>query len=354
MIALKVHDFNHEVDCIYKENKYTVRDNGAVLRHPHYDKRLRPLDNKWSFGKPCRQKGYLLLAGVPVHRIVATAFHGSSPTKEHVVDHIDTNRRNNRPENLRWVTRLENALGNPITRRRIEIVCGSVEDFLKNPKMLGNCDFDHKFKWMRQVSTEEAKIAKYRLEEWAKSDKQHSGGSLGEWIFKPLPKEKAMPKPSENNRNRIQYLDFKHGYIHDHIAPPYEEGLVMAKTLGAAQRKWNTPTEFPCCPQVNVSDPIKAYAESLKTGFIFSRNQFSSALILNSAVIDKGAAIIVMNESQGQSAIKPWSLAKITYENGLYVHAGLGTFFDKAGAEKHFCSQQGLEWTGGDTFDDFC
>lgn len=69
------------------------------------------------------------IASVRVHIIVATAFHGPKPTKEHVVDHIDTNRRNNRPDNLRWVTRLENALDNPITRKRIIMRCGSIEAF---------------------------------------------------------------------------------------------------------------------------------------------------------------------------------------------------------------------------------
>ncbi|MBD8489191.1 HNH endonuclease [Echinicola sp. CAU 1574] len=54
-----------------------------------------------------------------VHRIVVTAFHGVQPSESHVIDHIDTNKRNNRLENLRWVTRLENILLNPITLSRI-------------------------------------------------------------------------------------------------------------------------------------------------------------------------------------------------------------------------------------------
>jgi len=33
-----------------------------------------------------------------------TAFHGAPPTNDHFVDHIDTNKQNNRPANLRWVT----------------------------------------------------------------------------------------------------------------------------------------------------------------------------------------------------------------------------------------------------------
>jgi hypothetical protein len=136
-------DFNQEVECIYKNEHYSARDNGAVYRHPLAGKRVRPTDNKWTFGKLNDKTGYPEIASVSVHRIVASAFHGEPPTKEHVVDHIDTNKQNNRPDNLRWVTRLENIILNPITARRIELVCGSVEAFLaddlfhkKNPSLV--------------------------------------------------------------------------------------------------------------------------------------------------------------------------------------------------------------------------
>jgi hypothetical protein len=46
---------------------------------------------------------------------------------EVVADHIDTNCRNNYPDNLRRLTRLENALKNPVMRRKIEYLCGSVD-----------------------------------------------------------------------------------------------------------------------------------------------------------------------------------------------------------------------------------
>jgi len=113
MEKISLHDFHREVTCIYNEERYSVRDNGAVLRHSRTGKRLRPADDKWTFGKPNSQNGYMQIGSDRVHRIVATAFHGKPPTPEHVVDHIDTNRQNNRPENLRWLTRLENALLNP-------------------------------------------------------------------------------------------------------------------------------------------------------------------------------------------------------------------------------------------------
>jgi hypothetical protein len=45
-------------------------------------------------------------------------------------------------------------------------------------------------------------------------------------------------------------------------------------------------------------------------------------------------------------------LAQVTYENDLFIHTNLGSFFEKDGAKKHFMLAQGLKWTGGDTFDD--
>lgn len=42
-----------------------------------------------------------------VHILIALAFHGLRPVG-HVVNHIDTNKHNNRAGNLEWVTHLEN------------------------------------------------------------------------------------------------------------------------------------------------------------------------------------------------------------------------------------------------------
>jgi len=55
-----------------------------------------------------------------------------------------------------------------------------------------------------------------------------------------------------------------------------------------------------------------------------------------------------------ESTIKPWALAEITYEDGLYVHTGRHNFFTQEGAEKQFTLAQGLEWTGEDSLDDYC
>ncbi len=320
-------DFNREIYCVYKEERYSVRDNGAVLRFSREGKRPRPTDNQWTFGKINYITGYLEIAAVRVHRIVATAFHGLPPTKEHVVDHIDTNKQNNRPENLRWVTRLENILLNPITARRIAIVCGSVEAFLADPSKFRDSFQEPNYSWMCTVSIQEANMSLQRMLTWAHSEKLPSGGTLGDWIF---------------NRNAFQYQE-----VHEIIIP--------AMTLNAAQRNWSTPSEFPCCPQEYTGDPIKAYAKELQAGSVLCRNSMYSSLVLESATPTDGQSLYVLTESgEAEKAIKPWALAKITFENNLFVHTSLGNFFTREGAEKQYCLAQGLEWFGGDTVDDYC
>lgn len=326
-------DFSREVDCTYKGERYRVRNNGAVLRYPRVDKqRTRPTDNQWTFGKPNKKTGYMEIASVRVHRIVATAFHGLPPTKEHVVDHIDTNKLNNRPENLRWVTRLENVLLNPITAKRIILVCGSIEEFLADPSRFRDKFPEPNLNWMCIVSRLEAQISLERMLDWAKSDKPATGGSLGKWIF---------------NRGSIQnrYLE----------TTPKVPEIIKSKTLNALQRNWHVPSEFPCCPQTYIGEPVVAYAEKLRAGLVFCKNDAYSSLVLKSAISDDRQSLYVISEStEGENALKPYALAKITYEDGLFVHSNLHTFFTQEGAEKQYCIAQGIEWNGGDSMDDFC
>jgi hypothetical protein len=323
MTDVMLDSFNRQLTCSYDQEQYSVRDNGAVLRHSPKGKRQRPTDNCWTFGKPNNKTGYMEIASVRVHRIIATAFHGDPPTREHVVDHIDTNRRNNRPENLRWLTKLENALLNPITLKRIEFICGSVEAFLENPSLLRHGALDRNFEWMRTVSAEEAKACKERMYVWAKSDKNPSGGSLGEWVYKPL----------ENQHDATD--------------------LVISKTPGAVQLNWRIPSEFPHCPESIKGMSLFSYAENLKPGNIFSQNHILTSTVLKTAISSDQTSFWILCENTANS-IKPWSLAKVTLENSTYVHESLGSFFTVEGAEKQFCIAQGLEWTGSDSIDDDC
>ena len=175
--------FDRELEAAYRSEVYRVRDNGAVCRQRRPGSRRRPLDDLWTFGIPNRSTGYMHIGTEVVHRIVATAFLGEQPSVKHIVDHIDTNRRNNRVENLRWVTRLDNILNNPVTRRRIEIAYGSMEAFFENPRAPVNSDGLRNFEWMRTVTKEEAQESRERLERWAASTTAPSGGVIGEWIL---------------------------------------------------------------------------------------------------------------------------------------------------------------------------
>jgi len=329
---VNVNHFEKEIECIYKEEKYSVRDKGGVFRHSIEGKGPRPTDNNWHFSQLNFKSGNFENASVRIHRIVATAFNGEPPTKEHVVDHIDTNKQNNRPDNLRWVTRLENILLNPITSRRIEIVCGSVEAFLADPSKFRDKFPDPNYEWMCAVSIQEAQASKERLLAWAKSGRPLQGGPLGDWIY--------------NRSVSNQFTD----YVEEELE------FINSLTPNAVQKKrnWKTSSEFPCCPQENTIKPITSYTANLSVGDVFSRNQYTISIIECFAISKDKNTLWIMCKSGDKNPIKPYSLAEITYQNDVFVHNSLGTFFEKAGAEKQFTLVQGLEWAGGDTIDDYC
>lgn len=64
-------------ECDFKERHYSVRDNGAIYRHPKKDCKPSKLDCTWTFGNKDNKTGYMLYGRVRVHQIVATAFHGT-------------------------------------------------------------------------------------------------------------------------------------------------------------------------------------------------------------------------------------------------------------------------------------
>lgn len=114
-----------------------------------------------------------------------------------VIDHKDTNKCNNRPENPLWVTRLENALNNPITRNKIKYLCGSIEVFFKNPSILRESASDPNTSWIRIVSKEEAAKCLKNIERWAKEDNTTSKSlnkskEIGEWIYQDNPRQQTQ------------------------------------------------------------------------------------------------------------------------------------------------------------------
>lgn len=316
--------FTIEKECDYKGEHYSARDNGAILRHSKPGKRVRPLDNKWTFGKVNPKTGYVMFTNVQVHRIVATAFHGAHADK--FVDHIDTNRQNNRPDNLRWVTRLENILLNPFTRKKIEYHCGSIENFLKNPSLLPRDTSDKNFDWMRRVSQEEAQACLKNMQKWAaKPNNPKSTGKIGEWVFG-----------------------------NSHISSDIQDNpYTQALTPNAIQENWKTPAEFLFCPsKVTTNTPVLEYLNNIQFGQPCLRNKYSYAIAVSAIIsLDKQTMWIITEKPEGP---KHWGVFRVKYEQDKFLHKSIGTFFEEQCAEKCICLECGQKWYGADGIDDFC
>lgn len=344
---VSVDEYVKVLDCKYKNETYSVRDNGAIMRHSRIGMRVRKYDDKWTFGNKNPNTGYMELSGERVHRIVAYAFHGEPISDEYVVDHIDTNRCNNRPENLRWLTRLDNALKNEITRAKIIMICGSIEAFIDNPSILrGHESVNKNFEWMRSVTPEEARISYERLNKWAEEKPKPQGKQIADWIF-----EENRPKLSYDapvDKSSIQSKKNDYEYENENINVKKQ-----SLTPNAIQVNWKVNSEFPLCPQKIISDPILEYNLNLRKDSVFCQNNTYQSKVLDSVIIDGGKAIIVMTQSVFETP-KPWAIAKITYSNGNFLHENMESFFKEEGALKQFTLLQGKEWTGRDSIDDYC
>ncbi|MFN9068691.1 MAG: HNH endonuclease signature motif containing protein, partial [Bdellovibrionales bacterium] len=329
--TIDLNDFNSEKECAYDGERYSVRDNGAVFRHPQPEGRKRATDNQWTFGKTNSANPYLHIASVRVHRIVATAFHGEPSDAKMVVDHIDSNARNNRPENLRWLTRLENTLLNPVTRKKIEYLCGSIEAFLENPSMLHQLNLEPDISWMRTVTPEEAQNCKIRMAIFANSGKKYhaeeiyKSNSFSSRVFKPIKKWEA--------------------------GLAGEPGLDFALTPMCGQYMWRGASSFPCCPNEVGISPIESYFLNLKVGEIFSYSEqepvFSKLTILEVSKTKDNSSILVLC---GNDSPRPYAIAGISLnEEGYFIHFALGSYIKKDEADNAMRIKKELKnfWSDG-------
>lgn len=379
---INIDDYNEVKDCIYKDEHYSVRDNGAVMRYPREGMRKRKDDNVWTFGKPNSKTGYMEIAGQRVHRIVAFAFHGNPPTEQHVVDHIDTNRSNNRPENLRWLTKLENILCNEITRKKVELICGSIEAFLSDPTLLfGYETVDKNFSWMKNVTPEEAKNCLDNWKHWAKTAAPNESYKkeephVGDWIFdKPINVNNNRSKNtatliddtikagdkkidvttfSENSDSNTidteEWLAKMYGQKDETKEEPEYDDSSDSLTPSAKQKYWRTPTEFPCCPAEVTDNGLEVYKDNLKEGKLFSSNSYGKYNVIDKAIIPGMNDLIVLCKNNGgEHVYGAYAICSVKIEKGKFVHMSIKRYGSKDVAVHFFNLIIGKEeWTDDD------
>ncbi len=326
-----INDFNMEKICCYENENYSVRDNGAVMRHPKAEGRKRSVDGVWTFGTVDKKNGYMFIAGVRIHRIVATAFHGEAPTKDHIVDHINTNKQDNRPENLRWVTKLENIILNPITCKKIMYLTGKPIDYvLQHIEILHELNnLPPDINWMRTVTAQESKNCYENLLHWAQEDTippTEKHGKIGEWIYQ-----------------RRFFADCNKDFH-----------LVYTETENAVHDKnhMKLPSEYPCCPSGEHEHTLEEYFANLKKGALFFKTNYAQSLI-EEAVIYKDK-IIVRTKAADPDAVKGFHVTTISLKNNTFVHELYRSCFHEDSSQKYFTILQDKEWTGGEVFDDYC
>lgn len=122
------------------EGYYMVSNLGRIYSFPHYDDLMRK-HGGYFMSTQISPNGYeivhLMLNGKRtakyVHRVLAESFI-PNPLGKKEIDHIDTNKRNNSINNLRWCTRSENCR-NEITysrfvkSKKMRLICGDKNPF---------------------------------------------------------------------------------------------------------------------------------------------------------------------------------------------------------------------------------
>ena len=320
--------FDEERICEYRGEVYSVRDNGAVMRHPRDEEKPRRLDNKWTFGRIDSQHGYPVIGSVPIHRIVATAFLGEAPSKSHVIDHIDTNRQNNRPSNLRWLTRLENIVLNEITRTKLELLCGcSIEDILSDLSILKSKPLTPQFSWMKAVSKEEAEKSLATWRNWANE------------VSEMNEEEKTILRQNYNERSVMRRPNSGGNVLGHYYDDSYDRSGRNGMTYPLKKKKKNVSLEL--------------YFANLKTDDIFCYKDYPSgrySYVVKDFCLNKETNVLSV-ATTNEGGMKSF-LTSITIENNDYRY-NTQSFFTAEGLNKYMTIARGEEWTGGEVLDDY-
>ena len=301
MTITNINDFSEERTCVYKNETYSVRDNGSVLRHSSNAIRKRKIDDTWTFGT-LDDKGFMRIGGEKINRIVATAFYGNPPNEQYVVFHKNYNSQDNHAKNLSWVTKFEFKILQPSIQSQLRILLGmKIEAILSDISVLNAIDAPN-LNWMKTVTQEEA------------------DSCLQKYI------DLKFSTPQEIDELNWHTIDNKAEL--KIINPDYRESLTPnAVVIGNM-----IPSYFPCCPKEKIDNPLQEYFERLKPGNVYYMNSKYKVLVQQTALYED-KIIIKCESGDGLNAIKPWSVSTISYESGLYVHALFKTCFEEKSAD---------------------
>ena len=337
-----INEYTRETTCEYKGEQYSVRDNGAVMRHVREGKRARKLDNIWTFGTKDKTNGYMMVNSHRVHIIVAKAFIPGNEDGKMVVDHIDTNRCNNRVENLRWLTRLENVLLNEATLKRVTYLCGGdIQKFIDNPSCLRDLTGDNQdIMWMRTVTPEEAKKAFERISSWSKRpsstfrmmQEKENTKTFEQWLdFHKIKEERPKSDVTEgvvSQYNEHQDKSFipepNEEYNKSVSAWKEQEEFANNKneslTKGALQIHFYEKLYFPLCPETGTDVNLDEYAKRLEEGKVFAYSENGKEYIIESIGWSFDWDFIQVEiKKQGK-----WDFSfciHISVEDGKYIHS---------------------------------
>ena len=226
MIFDNINDFTQEKTCTYKGETYSVRDNGAVMRHAKDNERKRKIDDEWTFGK-LDDKGFLRIGGEKINRIVTTAFYGVPPTEQYVVFHKNYNSQDNRANNLNWVTRFEFKILQPNIQSQLRILTGKkIEEILSDISILQAIDAPN-LNWMKGITQSEANKC---LEKYI------------DLKFSTPEEIENLHWNSAENRQRVKTLNPN---LHPSLTP---NAVVEGNMI---------PSYFPCCPQEKSENPLQ-------------------------------------------------------------------------------------------------
>lgn len=300
-----INEYTRETTCEYKGEVYSVRDNGAVMRHAREGKKARKLDNVWTFGTKDKARGYMMISSHRVHIIVAKAFIPGNEDGKMVVDHIDTNRCNNRVENLRWLTRLENVLLNEATLKRVTYLCGGdINKFIENPSCLQDLTGSNQdIMWMRTVTPEEARLAMEHISSWAKRPissykmmkERETTKDFEDWLKKHEIKEtnpffgngkveKQRTSTEETNSDKEAWEEVQRALTaprteqaeyQNPMMKELEERKRLAEekkeslTKGTFQIGFYEKMQFPLCPK-EATGGLDSYAKELQIGAVIA------------------------------------------------------------------------------------